>query len=80
MDTAAELAEEIRTRSADAAARKLEQFYEHDAIGRLMEPVIGAFTPEWTVEETVEALRESVKSNRITYVWVLDGEGRLACR
>src|SRR6185295_17506994 len=52
--------------------------YEHDAIGRLMEPVIGAFTPEWTVEETVEALRESVKRNLVTYIWVVDGEGRLA--
>ena len=126
MNIAAELAEEIRTRSADAAARKLEQFapteiasalmqltpafaqdvlaalpdarrellfsaapepvarqwernalYGHGAIGRLMEPVIGAFTPEWTVGETIEALRERVKSMLITYVWVLDGEGRL---
>jgi magnesium transporter len=126
MNTAAELAEEIRTRSADAAARKLEQFapteiaralmqltpafaqdvlaalpdaqrellfsaapdavarqwernalYGHDAIGRLMEPVVGAFTPEWTVAETVEALRERVKSMLITYVWVVDGDGRL---
>jgi magnesium transporter len=126
MNTAAELAEEIRTRSADAAARKLEQFapteiasalmqltpafaqdvlaalpdaqrellfsaapdavarqwernalYGHDAIGRLMEPVVGAFTPEWTVAETVEALRERVKSMLITYVWVVDGDSRL---
>ena len=51
--------------------------YGHDAIGRLMEPVIGAFTPEWTVGETIEALRELVKSMLITYVWVVDGEGRL---
>jgi magnesium transporter len=127
MNIAAELAEEIRTRSAQAAARKLEQFapgdvasalmeltpafaqdvlaslpdasrelafsaapdavarqwernslYGHDAIGRLMEPVVGAFTPEWSVGETVEALREHVKAMRITYVWVVDGEGRLS--
>ena len=126
MNTAADLAEEIRTRSVDAAAKKLEQFapgeiaatlmqlspafaqdvlgalpdalrellfsaapdpvarqwqrnalYGHDAIGRLMEPVVGAFTPEWTVGETIASLRESVKSMLITYVWVLDGEGRL---
>ncbi len=51
--------------------------YGHDAIGRLMEPVVGAFTPEWTVGETVAALRERVKSMLITYVWVLDGESRL---
>lgn len=91
MNTAAELAEEIRTRSADAAAPlfsaspdpvarqwRRNALYENDAIGRLMEPVIGAFTPEWTVEETVEALRESVKRNLITYVWVVDGDGRLS--
>ena len=36
------------------------------------------FTPEWTVEETIEALRESVKRNLVTYIWVVDGEGRLA--
>jgi magnesium transporter len=126
MNTAADLAEEIRTRSAGAAARKLEQFapreiasalmqltpafaqdvlaalpdalrellfcaapdpvarqwqrnalYGDDAIGRMMEPVVGAFTPEWTVGETIEALRERVKSMLITYVWVVDGEGRL---
>jgi magnesium transporter len=126
MNTAADLAEEIRTRSAGAAASKLAQFapgeiasalmqlspafaqdvlaalpdalrellfcaapdpvarqwqrnalYGDDAIGRMMEPVVGAFTPEWTVGETIEALRERVKSMLITYVWVLDGEGRL---
>src|SRR5580765_6187 len=80
MNTAAELAEEILFSAAPDPARPRERnaLYEHDAIGRLMEPVIGAFTPEWTVEETVEALRESVKSNLITYVWVVDGDGRLA--
>ena len=80
MNTAAELAEEILFSAAPDPARPRERnaLYEHDAIGRLMEPVIGAFTPEWTVEETVEALRESVKSNLITYVWVVDGEGGLA--
>jgi magnesium transporter len=126
MNTAADLAEEIRTRSADAAARRLEQFapadigaalvrlspafaqdvlaalpdalrelvfaqasenvarqwqrnalYDEGAIGRMMEPVVGAFTPEWTVGETIEALRARVKSTLITYVWVVDGEGRL---
>jgi magnesium transporter len=126
MNTAADLAEEIRTRSADAAARKLEQFtpaeigsallqlspafaqdvlaalpdalrellfsvtpepvarqwqrnalYEQDAIGRMMEPAVGAFTPEWSVGETIEALRERVKTVLVTYVWVVDGEGKL---
>ena len=126
MNTAADLAEEIRTRSADAAAAKLQQFspgetaealrqltpafaqdvlaalpdivrelvfaavphevarqwqrnalYEQGAIGRMMEPVIGAFTPEWTVGETIESLRERIKNSLITYVWVVDGENHL---
>jgi magnesium transporter len=51
--------------------------YDHDAIGRMMEPVIGAFTPEWSVGETIEALRERVKSTLITYIWVVDAEMRL---
>jgi magnesium transporter len=127
MNTAADLAEEIRTRPAGLSARRLAQFapaeiaaalmrlapaaaqdalaalpdalreltfsaapeavarqwqrnalYGHDAIGRMMEPVVGAFTPEWTVGETIAALRERVKSMLITYVWVVDGEGQLA--
>ena len=126
MNTAADLAEEIRTRSADAAAAKLQQFspaavadalvqltpafaqdvlamlpdstrelvfaaaphevarqwqrnalYEQGAIGRMMEPVIGAFTPEWTVGETIGSLRERIKNTLITYVWVVDGENHL---
>ena len=126
MNTAADLADEIKTRSAQGAVDKLAQFspaeiasalmqlspgfaqdvlaampdelrelvfaaappevarqwqrnalYDEGAIGRVMEPVIGAFTPEWTVGETIEALRERVKSTLITYVWVLDGESRL---
>jgi magnesium transporter len=126
MNTAADLAEEIKTRSAQDAAQKLAQFnaaeiasalrqlspafaqdvlaaladatrelvfaaappdsarqwqrnalYEEGAIGRMMEPVVGAFTPEWSVGETIEALRERVKSTLITYVWVVDGDGTL---
>ena len=37
MNTAAELAEEIRTRSADAAARKLEQFAPTEIASALMQ-------------------------------------------
>jgi magnesium transporter len=126
MNTAADLAEEIRTRSANAAARKLEQFnpaemasalmqlspafaqdvlasltdtarelvfataptevtrqwqrnalYEQGAIGRMMEPVIGAFSPDRRVGDTIQALREKVKTAFITYAWVLDPDDRL---
>jgi magnesium transporter len=51
--------------------------YAPDAVGRMMEPVLGAFPPEQTVGDTVETLREMVKSALITYVYVVDGEGRL---
>jgi len=126
MNTAADLAEEIKTRSAKGAAQKLAQFtaaesasaltqlspafaqdvldvladgarelvfaaappevarqwqrnalYEQGAIGRMMEPVIGAFPPQRTVGETIEALRETVKTALITYVWVLDEQEHL---
>jgi magnesium transporter len=126
MNTAADLAEEIRTRSANAAARKLEQFnpaeiasalmqlspafaqdvlaslpdttrelvfaaapvevarqwqrnalYDQGAIGRMMEPVIGAFSPDRRMGDTIQALREKVKTAFITYAWVLDPDDRL---
>jgi magnesium transporter len=126
MDTAADLAEEIRTRSADGAARKLEShspaeigaallqlspgfaqdvfmaledrtrelvltavpsevaeqwqrnaLYDQDAIGRMMDPVVGAFAPQRSVGETIEALREKVKTTFITYAWVVSPDQRL---
>jgi magnesium transporter len=126
LDTVTSLTEDLKTRSAQAAADKLVDFepskiaavlmqlapgfaqdvlallsdatrelvfaaapsevarqwqrnalYDDATIGRMMEPVIGAFTPEWSVGETTEALRERVKSTLITYVWVVDAEMRL---
>jgi len=124
--SAADLAEEIKTRSADAAADKLQSFggaeiaaallrlspafaqdvlaalpdqsrerafaaapeelarqwqrnalYEPNTVGRMMEPVLAAFAPARTVGETIESLREMVKSAFITYVYVLDEDARL---
>ena len=46
--------------------------YEKDAIGRMMEPVVAAFPPSQTVGETIEKLRELVKTTFITYIYVLD--------
>jgi magnesium transporter len=123
---AAELAEEIKTRSASGAAAKLathdgpeivaallrlspgfaqnvlgalpdearervlaaapdeisrqwqrNAFYEPNAVGRMMEPVVGAFPPGQTVGETIERLRELVKTAFITYIYVTDPEHRL---
>jgi magnesium transporter len=125
-EAAADLAEDIKTRSATGAAAKLANFggveiaaallrlspgfaqdvlgalpddarertlagapaevgrqwqrnalYDEDAVGRMMEPVVGAFPPDVTVGQTVDALREAVKSILITYIWVVDDEDRL---
>ncbi|HEX2198727.1 MAG TPA: magnesium transporter [Burkholderiales bacterium] len=125
-EAAADLAEDIKTRSATGAAAKLASFggveiaaallrlspgfaqdvlgalpddarertlagapaevgrqwqrnalYDEDAVGRMMEPVVGAFPPDISVGQTVDALREAVKSILITYIWVVDDEDRL---
>ena len=125
-EAAADLADEIKTRSATGAAAKLASFggveiaaallrlspgfaqdvlgalpddareralagapaevgrqwqrnalYDEDAVGRMMEPVVGAFPPDLTVGQTVDALREAVKSILITYIWVVDDDDRL---
>jgi magnesium transporter len=52
-------------------------FYEKDAVGRMMEPVVGAYPGEQTIAETVERLRELVKTKLITYIYVTDAEQRL---
>jgi magnesium transporter len=124
--SASDLAEEVKTRSADGAASKLKDFggaeiaaalmrlspafaqdvlaalpdeareralaavpaevagqwqknslYDENTVGRMMEPVLAAFPPAVKVGETIEALREMVKSAFITYVYVLDPDERL---
>jgi magnesium transporter len=124
--SAADLAEDIKTRSADSAAAKLEHFggaeiaaalmrlspaftqdvlaalpdapreralaavpeelarqwqrnslYDVSTVGRMMEPVYAAFAPTRTVGQTIESLREMVKSAFITYVYVLDADEHL---
>ena len=51
--------------------------YDEDAVGRMMEPVVGAFPPEVTAGETIDVLREAVKTVVVTYIWVVDPEERL---
>jgi magnesium transporter len=124
--SAADLAEEVKTRSAEGAATKLQPFggaeiaaalmrlspafaqdvlaalpdeareralgavpddvagqwqrnslYDLNTVGRMMEPVLAAFPPARKVGETIEALREMVKSAFITYVYVLDPDEHL---
>jgi magnesium transporter len=50
---------------------------EEGTVGTLIEPITAAFPPETTVGETIEALREIVKTVLITYAYAVDGGGRL---
>jgi magnesium transporter len=83
-DVLAALPDEARERVFAAAPPDVTRqwqrnaLYDEDAIGRMMEPVIGAFHPNRTVGETIEALREMVKSSFITYVWVVEENERLS--
>ncbi len=51
--------------------------YRDGTIGRLMEPPLAVFNPEMTVGQAVERLRPIVRTAFITYVYVVDAEGRL---
>ena len=68
----------ISAAPADVAAQwQRNAMYDHDTVGRLMEPVVAAFDPKHTVGDTIEELRELVTRALITYVYVLDDQGRL---
>ncbi len=74
---------EARKRALAAAPDELSRqwqrnaLYERETVGRMMEPVIGAYPPDNTVAETIESLRELVKIAFITYVYVVDRNERL---
>jgi magnesium transporter len=82
-DVLGALPDEARERVLAAAPEETSRqwqrnsFYEQNAVGRMMEPVVGAFPPGQTVGQTVEALRELVKTKFITYIYVTDAESRL---
>ena len=82
-DVLGALPDEARERVLAAAPEEISRqwqrnaFYEKDAVGRMMEPVVGAYPGEQTVAETVERLRELVKTKFITYIYVTDVEQRL---
>jgi magnesium transporter len=51
--------------------------YPRGTIGHLMEPVVSTATPSMSVDEAIEALRPVVRSAFVTYVYVVDTDGRL---
>ena len=69
---------EARERALAAASAELARqwqrnaAYPKDSIGRMMEPVVAGYPPEQTVGETIDKLRELVKTTFITYVYVLE--------
>ncbi len=74
---------EARSRIAMAAPRELAQQWlrnaqhEDGTIGRMMDPPLSTFRPEATVGEAIEALRTLVRTALVTYVYIIDSQGRL---
>ena len=56
---------------------QVNQAFEHDQVGWLMEPPLAVFTPEMTVAETVERVRALAKRALVTYGFVVDPGERL---
>ena len=50
---------------------------KHPTIADLMTPPVGVFSPETTVAQAIEELREHVKTAFITYLYLTDPAGRL---
>src|SRR4051812_36044262 len=82
-DVLAAMPSEARGRALAAAPDEVSRqwqrnaLYESGTIGRMMEPVIGAYAPDLSVGETIESLRELVKMAFITYIYVVDRGERL---
>ena len=51
--------------------------YPEGSIGRLMEPPFSVFSPDMTVGQAIEALRPLVRTAFVTYVYVVDSDGKL---
>lgn len=55
----------------------LNQTYDEDSVGRLMEPPTAMFRPTTTVAEVSKQVKELVKKIFVTYCFVTDESGRL---
>lgn len=51
--------------------------YPESTVGRLTEPTPLRFTPDTTVQSAVDALRDTIKTHLVTYLFVIDVSGRL---
>lgn len=68
-----------RIAAGDAAGAQwlADQRYPERSVGRLMEQPQAIFTANTRIFEAIEALRAAVRRSLITYLWVIDSEGRL---
>jgi magnesium transporter len=57
---------------------KRNTHYAKGTIGQMMEAPVSVFSPEMTVGDAIEALRPVVRSSFVTYVYVVDADGKLA--
>jgi len=58
-------------------AKQIRESAGEGTVGRLIEPINAAFPPDQTVAETIEALRDKVKTVPITYAYVVGDDERL---
>jgi magnesium transporter len=56
---------------------KLNKTYPEDSIGRMMDSTHAVFPPHMEVKEVVQILRELVKTEFVTYAYVIDNEKKL---
>jgi magnesium transporter len=55
----------------------MNQTFEADSVGFLMEPPYGVFRPAETVDQVTSRIRDLVKTQLVTYCFVVDGAGVL---
>ena len=55
----------------------LNQTYPADSIGFLMEPPYGVFKPTDTIHDVIISIKSLVKTQLVTYCFVVDGVGKL---
>lgn len=55
----------------------LNQTYPADTIGFLMEPPYGVFKPNETIHDVIASIKNLVKTQLVTYCFVVDGAGKL---
>ena len=77
------LPDEARERTLAAASAELARqwkrngAYPKETIGRMMEGLVAAYPPDQSIGETIDKVRELVKTNFITYVYVIDASEHL---